>query len=210
MSTFINTFLTMNETAYTAHTNNAFVLTETVAIAELIHCGVKYEDIREQVLRKDLFQMRSQVSRERGLQTILKRLRQVPETYIQLIVTGNYDIRRLTILFLILQEHRLLRELIVEVIQEKIKGFDYVVTPSDLRSFFVVKREQSSTVAGWSESTYKKVASNTVLILVKAGLLEPTSLRGHYQIRAVPVPSVLRQQLLSDGFSPYLSLMLDV
>jgi hypothetical protein len=98
----------------------------------------------------------------------------------------------------------------IEVIQEKIKGFDYVVTPSDLRSFFVVKREQSSTVAAWSESTYKKVASNTVLILVKAGLLEPTSLRGHYQIRAVPVPSVLRQQLLSDGFSPYLSLMLDI
>ena len=62
----------MTETAYTAHTNNAFVLTETVAVVELIHCGVKHEDIREQVLREDLFQLRSQVSRERGLQTILQ------------------------------------------------------------------------------------------------------------------------------------------
>lgn len=200
----------MSETAYAAHTNNAFVLTETVAVAELMYRGVKQEDIREQVLREDLFQLRSQVSRERALQTILKRLRQVPEAYIQLIATGNYDTRRLTILFLILREHRLLRELIAEVLQEKIKGFDYVVAPADLRSFFAVKREQSSTVAAWSESTYKKVASNTVLVLVNAGLLQPIPPRGHYQIRAVPVPSVLRQQLLADCFGDYLSLMLDI
>ena len=200
----------MTETAYIAHTNNAFVLTETIAVAELIHSGVNQEDIREQVLHNDLFQLRSPISRERALQIIFKRLRQVPEAYIELIATGNYDIRRLTILFLILREHRLLGELIVEVIQEKIKGFDYIITPSDLRSFFAVKREQSSTVAAWSESTYKKVASNSVLVLVKAGLLQPISPRGHYQIRAVPMPSVLRQQLLADGFSSYLSLMLDI
>lgn len=200
----------MTETAYTAHTNNAFILNETVAVAELMHCGATQEEIRQQVIKDDLFQLRSQVSRERALHTVLKRLRQVPEAYIQLIATGNFDTRRLTILFLILREHRLLRELIAEVLQEKIKGFDYVVAPGDLRSFFTVKREQSSTVAAWSESTYKKVASNTVLVLVNAGLLQPISPKGHYHIRAVPVPSVLRQQLLADGFGNYLSLMLDV
>lgn len=200
----------MSEKAYAAHTNNAFVLAETVAVAELMHRGVKQKDIREQVLREDLFQLRSQVSRERALQTILKRLCQVPEAYIQLIATGNYDTRRLTILFLILREHRLLRELIAEVLQEKIKGFNYIVAPSDLKSFFTVKREQSSTVAAWSESTYKKVASNTILVLVNAGLLQPIPPKGHYQIRAVPVPSVLRQQLLADYFGDYLSLMLDI
>ena len=200
----------MTETAYTARTNHAFVLTETVTVAELMHQGATKEDIRQRVLVEDLFQLRSQVSRVRALQTVLKRLHQVPEAYIKLIATGNPDTRRLTILFLILREHRLLRELITEVLLDKIKGFDYVVTPGDLRTFFEGKRDQNATVAAWSDSTYKKVASNTVLVVVNAGLLQPTSPRGNYQIRAVPVPSPLRQQLLTDGLSHYLTLMLDV
>ncbi|WGV28811.1 DUF1819 family protein [Halotia branconii CENA392] len=172
--------------------NNAFVLTETVKVAELMHWGLTQKDIRQRVLVEDLFQLRSQVSRERALQTILKRLHQVPEAYIKLIATGNPDTRRLTILFLILREHRLLRELIAEVLLDKLKGFDYMVTLADLRTFFEGKRDQNSTVAAWSDSTYKKAASNTLLVLVNAGLLQPTSPRGNYQIRAVPVSSPLR------------------
>ena len=61
----------------------------------------------------------------------------------QNVTTGNPDTRRLTILFLILREHRLLRELIAEVLLDKIKGFDYVVTPGDLRTFFEGKRDQN-------------------------------------------------------------------
>ncbi|MEH2430727.1 MAG: BrxA family protein [Nostoc sp.] len=199
----------MTETAYAARTNHAFVLTETLRVAELMYQGATQEDIRQRVLVDDLFQLRSQVSRERALQTILKRLQQVPEEYIQLIATSNPDTRRFTILFLILREHRLLRELIAEVLLDKIKGFDYVVTTADLRTFFEGKREQNSTVAAWSNSTYKKAASNTLLVLVTAGLLQPTSPRGNYQIRSVPVPSALRQQLLADRLAHYLTLMLD-
>ena len=201
---------TMTETTYAARTSHAFVLTETATVAELIYKGATQEEIRTLVLVEDLFQLRSQVSRARALQTILKRLGQAREAYIQLIATGNPDIRRLTILFLILRQDRLLREFIAEVLLDKIKGFNYVVTPADLRTFFEAKRDQSSTVAAWSESTYKKVASNTLLVLVNAGLLQPTSPRGNYQIRAVPLPSALRQQLFADGLSHYLTLMLDV
>jgi hypothetical protein len=200
----------MTETAYAARTNHAFVLTETVTVAELMHQGATADDIRRQVLVEDLFQLRSQASRERALQTKLKRLHQVPETYVHLIATGNIDIRRYTILFLILREHRLLRELVAEMLLDKIKAFDYVVTAADLRTFFEGKREQSATVAAWSDSTYKKVISSTVQVLVNAGLLQPTSQRGNYEIRSIPVPSVLRQQLLNDGFGHYLALMLDI
>ncbi|WP_448267983.1 BrxA family protein [Nostoc sp. DSM 114159] len=203
------TVTTMTETAYAARTNHAFVLTETLRVAELMYQGATQEDIRQRVLVDDLFQLRSQVSRERALQTVLKRLQQVPEEYIQLIATSNPDTRRFTILFLILQEHRLLRELIAEVLLDKIKGFDYVVTTADLRTFFEGKRDQNSTVAAWSNSTYKKAVSNTLLVLVNAGLLQPTSPKGNYQIRSVPVPSALRQQLLADGLAHYLTLMLD-
>lgn len=200
----------MTQTAYAARTSHAFVLTETATVAQLIHQGATQEEIWQQVLVEDLFGLRSQVSRARALQTILKRLGGATEVYIQLIATGNPDIRRLTILFLILREDRLLREFIAEVLLDKIKGFDRVVTSADLRTFFETKRDCCSTVAAWSESTYKKVASNILLVLVNAGLLQPTSPKGKYQIRAVPIPSALRQQLRADGLSHYLTLMLDI
>jgi Putative inner membrane protein (DUF1819) len=200
----------MTKTAYADRTNHAFALTETVTVAELIYQGATEDDIRHQILVEDLFQLRSQVSREGALQTILKRLHQVPEIYVKLIATGNIDIRRYTILFLILREHRLLRELVAQMLLDKIKAFDYVVTAADLRTFFEGKREQSATVAAWSDSTYKKVISSTVRVLVNAELLQPTSQRGNYEIRSIPIPSVLRQQLLNDGFGHYLALMLDV
>lgn len=200
----------MTQTAYAARTCHAFVLTETATIAQLIYEGATQEEIQQRVLVEDLFGLRSQVSRTRALQTILKRLGQTTEAYVRLIASGNPDICRLTILFLILQEDRLLREFIAEVLIDKIKGFDRVVTPADLRTFFEAKRDSCSRVAAWSESTYKKVVSNTLLVLVNAGLLQPTSPRRNYQIRAVPIPSALRQQLLADGLSHYLTLMLDI
>jgi Putative inner membrane protein (DUF1819) len=70
---------TMTETAYAARTNNAFVLTETVTVAELMHQGASENDIRYSVLVQDLFQLRSQASRKRVIATIFKRLTQVPE-----------------------------------------------------------------------------------------------------------------------------------
>ncbi len=72
-----------------------------------------------------------------------------------------------------------------------------------------MKREQSPTVAKWSNSTYQKTASNTVLILVNVHLLHPIKPRGNYEIRPVPIPEALRQQLLLDGAELYLRLMLN-
>ena len=200
----------MTETAYKANTNHAFVLTETVTVAELMHQGVAENDIRYSVVVEDLFQLRSQVSRTRALSTIFKRLTQVPEDYVKLIATGNTDVRRYTILFLVLREDRLLRELIVEVLLDKIKTFDYILTAADLRAFFEGKREQSPTVAAWSDSTYRKVTSTTIQVLVSAGLLRATSPRGNYEIWSVPIPSALRQQLIADALEQYLTLMLDI
>ncbi|MBD2124761.1 BrxA family protein [Trichocoleus sp. FACHB-262] len=90
-----------------------------------------------------------------------------------MIATGNADVRRFTVLFSILLEHRLLRELITETLLDKLKQFDLIIKPSDLRIFFETKREESQLLAKWSNATYQKAASNAVLVLIEAGLLQP-------------------------------------
>ncbi|MBD3886981.1 DUF1819 family protein [Phormidium tenue FACHB-886] len=144
--------------AYAAHTRYAFALTETVAIAELLFQGLDRETIKQMVVQDDLLQMRSQTSRQGAFQTIWKRLEKLSPDYIKLIATGNADVRRFTILFSILLEHRLLRELIIEVLLDKLKQFDLVIKSSDLRIFFEAKREESQILAKWSDATYKKAA----------------------------------------------------
>lgn len=195
--------------SYAAHTRYAVALTETVAIAELVFQGLDRETIKQMVVQDDLLQMRSQVSRQGAFQTIWKRLEKLSPDYIKLIATGNADVRRFTVLFSILLEHRLLRELITEVLLDKLKQFDLVIKPSDLRVFFEAKREESQILTKWSDATYQKAASNAVLVLVGAGLLQPIKSRGTYEIRATPIPSVLQQQLIADGFEQILVLMLN-
>ncbi len=195
--------------SYAAHTKYAFALTETVAIAELLWQGCDRETIKHRVIQDDLLQMRAQTSRRGAFQTIWQRLEPLSTDYIKLIATGNADVRRFTVLFSILLEHRLLRELITEVLLDKLKQFDLIVQRADLRIFFEAKREASQTLSKWSDSTYQKAASNAVLVLVGAGLLQPTQLRGTYEIRATPVPLVLKQQLITDRLEPILVLMLN-
>ncbi len=195
--------------SYTAHTKYAFALTETVEIADLLLRGLDRETIKQMVVEDDLFQLRSQVSRQGAFRTIWQRLEKLPPEYIKLIATGNADVRRFTILFSILLEHRLLRELVSEVLLDKLKQFDLVIKPSDLRIFFESKREESQILAKWSDATYQKASSNTALALVGAGLLQPTKSRGAYDIRAIPVPTMLKRQLIADGFEQILVLMLN-
>lgn len=199
----------MTDFSYAAHTKYAFALTETVAIAELLFRGLDQETIKQMVVWDDLLQMRSQTSRKGTFQTIWKRLERLSPDYIKLIATGNADVRRSTVLFSILLEHRLLQELITELLLDKLKQFDLIIKPADLRIFFEAKREESQILAKWSNATYQKAASNTVLVLVRAGLLQPAKPRGTYEIRATPVPSALKQQLIADGFEQILVLMLN-
>lgn len=199
----------MMNSLYAAHTKYAFALTETVAIAKLMYQGLDQKAIQQQVVGDDLLQMRSRTSRQGAFRTIWQRLEKLPSEYIQLLATGNADVRRFTVLFSILLQHRLLREFIAEVVLDKLKQFDLTIKPSDLRVFFESKREESQVLAQWSEATYRKAASNIVLVLVGAGLLQPSKPRGTYEIRATPVPIALKQQMVADGFEPILMLMLN-
>ena len=195
--------------SYAAHTKYAFALTETVAIAELRCQGLEYDMIKQRVVVDDLLQIRSQTSRQGAFRTIWQRLEKLPSEYIDLMANGHADARRFTVLFAILLQHRLLRELIANVLLNKIKQFDLTIKPADLRVFFETQREESQILASWSESTYQRSSSNTVSVLVSAGLLQPIKPKGSYEIRATPAPIALKQQLIVDGFERFLMLMLN-
>jgi hypothetical protein len=194
---------------YITYTRCLFAFRETVAIAKLLDRGENLEKVSCQVLKEDLLQIRSLVSRRSSLRIILKRLNLLSPVYISFIASDNIDLQKLTIFWMLLREHRLLRELIREVIIEKLYGLERIVYDRDLHEFFMTKLEQQEVIRSWSESTYQKTASHILTTLVRAGLLYPIQYRKKYEIRPMPLPKQLRQQLVNDGWEHYLILMLD-
>jgi hypothetical protein len=110
---------------------------------------------------------------------------------------------------LTLRINRLLREVISEVLLERLKSLDRSLDSNTIAAFFDLKCEEEDVIDRWSKSTYQKVCSNTILILVRSGLLIPSKNKQTYEIQAMPVPIQLRKQLETDGLKLYLKLMLN-
>ncbi len=117
--------------------------------------------------------------------------------------------RRYTLLFLTLRINRLLREVVSEVLLDQLKSLDSSLDHKILEAFFHLKYEQETTINQWSKSTYQKVCSNMILVLIRSGLLMPTKNKGIYEIQSMPVPIQLKKQLQNDGLELYLKLMLN-
>ena len=102
-----------------------------------------------------------------------------------------------------------MREVISEVLLDRLKGLDNSLDRQTMAAFFDLKSEQEITIGEWSKSTYQKVYSNTVLILVRSGLLLPSKNKKNYQIQTNLIPVQLKKQLLNDGLGVYVKLMLN-
>ena len=198
-----------SELQYSAQTQHVFPLAEAVKVAGLLSQGVSSEQVRHKVLEEDLFELRSISSRKGALRKTLDRLEPLETQYIDFLAHGHADLRRLTLFFVVLKEHRLLQELVAELLLNQLQGLQRIVSATDLRCFFEGKRHDEAVLSGWSDATFQKAASNTVLALVRAGLLQPIKPRGSYEIRSLPLPQELKQQLIADGYGSYLRLLLN-
>jgi hypothetical protein len=203
--------------SYKAHTNFPFLLSEATSIAQLLDRGISLAQIKAKVINppsatlceEDILQFRSKASRQGAMRALEQLLNNIPLPYLQFLATGNSDLRRSTLLFLTLRINRLLREVISEVLLERLKSLDRSLDRNTLAAFFDLKSEQEQIVGQWSKSTYQKVCSNTILILVRSGLLIPGNNKKTYQIQAMPVPIQLKRQLENDRLELYLKLMLN-
>jgi Putative inner membrane protein (DUF1819) len=194
---------------YKSYTNFPFLLREVSLVAQLLGEGFSFEQIKLQIIDQDILQIRSKASRKGALRTVEHLLKNIPQEYIQILAAGNGDMRRYTLLFLTLRINRLLREVVSEVLLDKLKSLDSSLDRKILEAFFHLKYEQETTINQWSKSTYQKVCSNMVLVLVRSGLLMPTKNKDIYEIQSTPVPIQLRKQLQNDGLELYLKLMLN-
>ncbi len=194
---------------YKAFTSFAFLLNETSLISQLIFNKLSFSLIKNEIIENDILQIRSQASRKGVFRSLRELLETIPTPYIEFLAHGNSDIRRYTLLFLNLRLNRLLRDVISELLIDRLQSLNPVLDYKLFKAFFEQKREQEPVLSEWSDSTYQKVCSNTILILVRSGILIPSKNKKIYEIQAMPLPFRLKQQLLLDGLESYMKLMLN-
>lgn len=194
---------------YKAYTNFAFLLTESGLISQLICNELSFIQIKDEIIDNDILQLRSQASRKGVFRSLRELLETIPQPYIEFLAYGNSDLRRCTLFFLNLRLNRLLRDVISELLLDRLQSLTPVLDYKLFRAFFEQKREQEPVLSGWSDSTYQKACSNTLLILVRSGILIPSKNKKTYEIQAMPLPCQLKQQLLLDGLESYMKLMLN-
>jgi hypothetical protein len=193
---------------YAAFTNQGFLLREVIIAAGRRTAGEGANDLLRAIRADDLFQLRAIQSRETIGAAVVNRLAGVDGSLLTLLAEGSADVQRCANFYLILLQHRLLRELIAEVLIDARKRLATSVTSADVSAFFTQKRTTEPAVAGWSEATLQKARSNMLRICVAAGVLGALK-HGAFALHPQWVPTPLRDELTNAGREAFLPLLLD-
>jgi hypothetical protein len=194
--------------AYAAHTNQGFLGRETAAAARMLLGGVTPKEVRTRIVDDNVFQLTSPASRKTAANAVLPRLEEASAGLLDLLASDVPDVRRLTTLYVILLQHRLLREFMTDVVVPKAGLASDAVTGTDVSAFMERVASQQPDVSAWSASTRQKAASNLVRVLTDAGLLQKDRSGGH-TVQVSWVPQELRSELDQAGRSRFLTLLLD-
>lgn len=195
-------------TKYAAYTNQGFLLREVVVAAGLCMSGDSASDILKSVRDDDLFQLRTAKSRQTIGSAVMARLEGVGAPLLALLAEGSADVKRLTNLYLILLQHRLLRELTAGVLVDARRRLASTISNAEVNAFLEQKRSDEPAVAAWSDETLQKSRSNMLNVSVAAGLLEEID-RRTFSLRPQWVPKPLRDELAAAGRTGFLPLLLD-
>lgn len=193
--------------SYQSHTNNGFLLRETIEIASLLQQGKTWPEIQTLVVQENLLDLNTVDSRKTTFGALQKRLKTVPEGLIQLLGQGTLDSRKVTNYLLLVRQHRLLFEFTWEVLWEKHLQFQTTLSDVEVRHFRTRKHNDAPAVQEWSEATLQRSMSGIIRVLTQVGLLTPSP-EGH-RITPLFIPSEVRTAITQAGWQSLLLACLD-
>lgn len=155
-------------------TGEPYLYFELKQVATLTLAGLSPVEIRAKIKDENLFQLATNKSIDKLLSASLKRVAVLDEIVLNLLVHGSLHTSKLVALIAIMKTNRLFLEFMEEVYLEKVQLGEQELEPRDFRIFFNNKAEHSPRVAGWRESTIRKLSQVYSKILFEAGLINNT------------------------------------
>lgn len=172
-----------HESGYKASlTREQFLFHEMRIVAKFMVDGKNESEITDIITKDNLFQYPTERMTVGMVRACYRRLNLLSsERLIRNVAEHPVEEAKQICLYAIMKDNRLVWDFMVTVIGEKYRNQDFSYGKLDLTSFFTRLQEQNEAIAGWSESTVKKLKSvlnrilreNDYLNDIKADHLNP-------------------------------------
>lgn len=183
-----------------------FLFIETQNTARLLAEGLSVAEVKEQVLRNNVYQMQSVYRAERYFNAILRRLTVLPDSLFSALAEGDLAQAKLLLVIAIARTDLLFFEFMHQVYRLALNVGRKTLESGDINIFFDQMARQSDVVASWAESTVRHLKSSFIKVLAEAGLLDSTRepraiIQGH-------LPEAIVKELKNAGLTTYLACVL--
>lgn len=154
-------------------TREQFLFYEMRTTARLMCEGLNDEEIINRIIEENLFQYPTERSIRQMAKTCVARLNSMgEENLIEAVVSQGSESAKQICMYAMMKQYQLVWDFMITVIGEKYRMQDFSFSQRDVNVFFMQLQEQDDYVAGWSESTVKKVRQVLIRILAENEYLD--------------------------------------
>lgn len=174
---------------------------ETKKTAKLMVAGMSKDEIKELVIKENIYQAPSEQGAIHMFGPIYRRLESLDDYLQDKLANADIHTSKVLALLGIMMTDRLFFEFMNEVYREKMLFADLVLKDSDVNMFFSHKQNQSDKIAVWTEATLKRLKNCYTRLLYESGLVENSS--GDRKITPINIDFDTMNYLIEHGFEAY-------
>ncbi len=154
-------------------TREQFLFYEMRTTAKLMREGLNDEEIIDQIMEDNLFQYPTEKSIRQMAKACVARLKGMgDENLIEAVASQSSETAKQICMYAMMKQYRLVWDFMITVIGEKYRMQNFSFSQMDVNVFFMQLQEQDDYVAGWSETTVKKIRQILIRVLAENEYLD--------------------------------------
>ena len=154
-------------------TREQFLFYEMRTTAKLICEGFADNEIIDRIVEDNLFQYPTEKSIRRMAKACIVRLKGICDIdLVEAVASQSSETAKQICLYAMMKQYRLVWDFMITVIGEKYRMQNFSFSQMDVNVFFMQLQEQDDYVAGWSESTMKKIRQILIRVLAENEYLD--------------------------------------
>ena len=154
-------------------TREQFLFYEMRTAAKLMCEGLNDEEIIDRIVEDNLFQYPTEKSIRQMAKACVNRLKAMgDEDLIEAIASQSSETAKQICMYAMMKQYRLVWDFMITGIGEKYRMQNFSFSQMDVNVFFMQLQEQDDYVAGWSETTVKKIRQILIRVLAENEYLD--------------------------------------
>ena len=154
-------------------TREHFLFYEMRTTARLMREGLKDDEVIDRIVEDNLFQYPTEKSIRQMARTCVSRLSGLgDEDLVEAVASQPSETAKQVCMYAMMKQYRLVWDFMITVIGEKYRMQDFSFSQMDINVFFMQLQEQDDYVAGWSETTLKKIRQILIRVLAENEYLD--------------------------------------